>query len=325
MKANEADTDLFFGDDFNYVKLPGDNYGTDRDYGVEIGTGATNTWRFDLTGNLTLPQTDMTTNPAPSSWPGITFSDGTFQNTSATAGAANIGNYLFDADTLNMPLNAKLNSGGVGTANSAELGTTVAFEGEYIVDSEIYMGSGYGEFRSIYNKNNITESGLAYAGVEGFNYAQFGDVNFSGMVSQTPQIDSMYSLSVNERGQIVIGFTQNGQTLRSNDWSVTVGTLNTGMTVSGLFANTTQSVVAGGTGNNSSITLDDSQVKITMPGTPASGTATPNWYSIYGELTGAGDHATLNGGVAYDSAGNIYTIGSFNGSGGDWSSDNLFI
>jgi hypothetical protein len=108
------------------------------------------------------------------------------------------------------------------------------------------MGSGFGEFRSIYNNNSGTESGLTYAGVEGFNYTQQGDVNFSGIVSQTPNIDSMYSVGLNEDGQIVIGFTQNGQTQESTDWSVTVGTLNTDMTVNGLFANTTTTVIGSG-------------------------------------------------------------------------------
>ena len=108
------------------------------------------------------------------------------------------------------------------------------------------MGSGYGEFRSIYNKVDSTESGLVYAGVEGFNYVQQGDVNFAGMVSQTPNIDSMYALSLNEQGQITIGFTQNGQTQTSNDWSVVVGTLNTDYTVNGLFANTNVTVIGSG-------------------------------------------------------------------------------
>ena len=148
--------------------------------------------------------------------------------------------------TLTMPLETKLNSGGIGVPNSAEVGTTVAFDGPDIVNSEVFMGSGYGEFRSIYNKTSPLESGLVYAGVEGFNYANYGDVNFAGMVSQTPNIDSMYALSLNEQGQIVIGFTQDGQTQTSNDWSVVVGTLTTDYTVNGLFANTTTTVIGSG-------------------------------------------------------------------------------
>jgi hypothetical protein len=137
-----------------------------------------------------------------------------------------------------------------GKTGAPELGTDVTFATESldsdILDGQVYMGSGYGEFRSIYNKVDSTESGLVYAGVEGFNYVQYGDVNFAGMVSQTPNIDSMYSVGLNEDGQIVIGFTQNGQTQASTDWSVTVGTLNTDMTVNGLFANTTTTVIGSG-------------------------------------------------------------------------------
>jgi len=51
MKANTANTDLFFGDDFNYVKLP-----KDSDSGVEIGTNYNNNiWRFGTDGDLNLP------------------------------------------------------------------------------------------------------------------------------------------------------------------------------------------------------------------------------------------------------------------------------
>ena len=144
-------------------------------------------------------------------------------------------NFSFNKDTGNFAL--------------PTLGTVISSEGLEVGNtgnSEVYMGSGFGEFRSIYNNNSGTESGLTYAGVEGFNYVQHGDVNFSGIVSQTPNIDSMYSVGLNESGQIVIGFTQNGQTQESTDWSVTVGTLNTDMTVNGLFANTTTTVIGSG-------------------------------------------------------------------------------
>ena len=49
-----------------------------------------NTWKFDQTGNLTLPQTNMMASPAPTSLPGITFSDGTFQTTAYTGAAAKV-------------------------------------------------------------------------------------------------------------------------------------------------------------------------------------------------------------------------------------------
>jgi hypothetical protein len=51
--------DLFLGDDYNYVKLPGYELNAD-DFGVEIGThdrdgGDSHTWRFETDGNITLP------------------------------------------------------------------------------------------------------------------------------------------------------------------------------------------------------------------------------------------------------------------------------
>ena len=126
------------------------------------------------------------------------------------------------------------------------LGTVVTSEGGNDI-GEIFMGSGYGEFRSIYNSDQIgsTSSGLTYAGVEGFNYAQYGDVNFAGIVSQTPHIDSMYTVGVNTLSQITIGFTQNGQTQESMDWSVAVGSLTTDYTFNGLFADTFKTVISG--------------------------------------------------------------------------------
>jgi hypothetical protein len=127
------------------------------------------------------------------------------------------------------------------------LGTDITTVGEGdIATGEVYMGSGYGEFRSIFNKGDQINSGLVYAGVEGFNYVQYGDVNFAGMVSQTPNIDSMYTVGLDAQGQITIGFTQAGQTQESTDWSVAVGSLNTNMTVNGLFANTSVTAIATG-------------------------------------------------------------------------------
>lgn len=73
--------DQYFGDDGKYLKLEAGYQGN-----VSIGTNGGGIWKFDSTGNLTLPQTAMDVSPAPVSWPGITFSDGTFQNTAYTGG-----------------------------------------------------------------------------------------------------------------------------------------------------------------------------------------------------------------------------------------------
>ena len=55
--GQEGSSDLYFGDDYNYVKMPG-LYGPGTQ-GVEIGSsynsGTVNTWRFGTSGNLTFP------------------------------------------------------------------------------------------------------------------------------------------------------------------------------------------------------------------------------------------------------------------------------
>lgn len=55
-EGQESSTDLYFGDDFNYVKLPG-NYGAGT-LGVEIGSSIgsnVNVWRFGTNGTLNTP------------------------------------------------------------------------------------------------------------------------------------------------------------------------------------------------------------------------------------------------------------------------------
>jgi hypothetical protein len=186
-------------------------------------------------------------------------------------------NWVFTPDgILSMPTTTTLNSGGIGVPNSAEIGTSVAFDGPDIGISEVFMGSGYGEFRSIYSKTSPLDSGLVYAGVEGFNYVQHGDVNFAGMVSQTPNIDSMYALRLNEQGQIVIGFTQEGQSQVSTDWSVVVGTLTTDYTVNGLFANTARTVISS-SGTNG-IELNTNRGTVLFGNQPEYPTVSSHWH-----------------------------------------------
>ena len=186
-------------------------------------------------------------------------------------------NWVFTPDgILSMPTTTTLNSGGIGVPNSAEIGTSVAFDGPDIGISEVFMGSGYGEFRSIYSKTSPLESGLVYAGVEGFNYVQHGDVNFAGMVSQTPNIDSMYALRLNEQGQITIGFTQAGQSQVSTDWSVVVGTLTTDHTVNGLFANTARTVISS-SGTNG-IELNTNRGTVLFGNQPEHPTVSSHWH-----------------------------------------------
>lgn len=78
--TTSADIDIF-------TNLGQDNYSEiwlHHGGNVEITTnGNTHSWNYTTTGNLVLPQADMTASPAPA-LSGIVFSDGTFQNTAAT-------------------------------------------------------------------------------------------------------------------------------------------------------------------------------------------------------------------------------------------------
>lgn len=60
MKPAGQMTDLFFGDDYNYVRQRPAAYGSDPGYGVEIGAndldgGGQHVWRFGTNGDLVLP------------------------------------------------------------------------------------------------------------------------------------------------------------------------------------------------------------------------------------------------------------------------------
>ena len=85
LAGDPTSVDLYLGDDDQYVKIE-KNAGN-----VVIGTNNnTKNWTFGTNGNLTLPQTNMNSSPAPISLPGITFTDGTFQTTAYTGAAAKV-------------------------------------------------------------------------------------------------------------------------------------------------------------------------------------------------------------------------------------------
>lgn len=77
--------------------------------------------------------------------------------------------------------------------------------------------------------------------------------------------------------------------------------------------------------NESTMSSSDNII-VRVLGTPGTGTTSLYWYNVYGELYGSGDNVTTNGGVTCDTGGNVYTLGSFDGSGNtNWSSNNLFL
>ena len=58
--SNPPASDLFLGDDYNYVKLAGSELNPANEYGVEIGThnrdgGNNYVWRFGTDGDLAIP------------------------------------------------------------------------------------------------------------------------------------------------------------------------------------------------------------------------------------------------------------------------------
>lgn len=87
--GQEGATDLFFGDDYNYVKLPA-AYGAGTQ-GVEIGSsygqGAVSVWRFGTDGHLTLPA-------------GGDIKDSTGTSVLGGSGSANTGNITFSGDEI---------------------------------------------------------------------------------------------------------------------------------------------------------------------------------------------------------------------------------
>ena len=87
--GQEGATDLFFGDDYNYVKLPA-AYGAGTQ-GVEIGSsygqGTVGVWRFGTDGALTLPA-------------GGDIKDSTGASVLGGGGGANTGNITFSGDNI---------------------------------------------------------------------------------------------------------------------------------------------------------------------------------------------------------------------------------
>ena len=225
---------------------------------------------------------------------------------SVLAAVNQTGNYTFSGDDLEMPPRARLNSGGIDHPGAAEFGTQVS-KGDYDVvsHSEVYMGSGAGEFRSIYNNDNVHQSTLTYGGVEDVNSGKF-----SGVVSQTPNVDSMYSIAVDpENGSIIVGAATNAGHLNSTDWATGLGTLNSGLTINGIFADTTQTVISGGAGTGSAgATFSDEG--ITMR-TGAGEQAYSYWVDEFGNYSANTGHSYEYGfGTIHDSLGDVVVYGA---------------
>ena len=135
---------------------------------------------------------------------------------------------------INLPLVAKLNSGGVGVTNSAEFGTDVTVDGSNVINgSQIYMGAGTAESRAIVNS---TGNSLMYIGVE--------NPGFAGTVAVDPGVTSEYAIQVGANGQIEIGAVVGAIT--TTEYVAGLGVLNTTGNLNGIFANANVAVIGAG-------------------------------------------------------------------------------
>jgi hypothetical protein len=153
--------DLFLGDDYNYVKLPGYELNAD-DFGVEIGThdrdgGDSHTWRFETDGNLTIPgdirsegNINIEINLSDSTkriWQfgedgSLTFPDGTSQS---TAGGGGGGSSLINGDW-----EVSLSNGGILRLDDTDAEQNhVKF---VAVQNPAYAGSTYGILLDVDNQ-----------------------------------------------------------------------------------------------------------------------------------------------------------------------------
>jgi hypothetical protein len=138
----------------------------------------------------------------------------------SVTGSVNTGNYTFSGDNVQMPLVAKLNSGGVGVTNSAEFGTNVTMGQESIAGSEIYMGAGTAESRAIVDGLG---RGLMYLGVE-----NAGAGKYAGIVARDPNVEGQYSPGLLESGLPMIG-------AGGDSYATTVGVMNENTNLNGIY------------------------------------------------------------------------------------------
>jgi hypothetical protein len=206
-------TELFLGDDNQYVKLA--NTG-----GVVINSnnslGNTAQWTFGTNGNLILPQTNMQTSPAPISWPGITFSDGTFQKTAATGNTLVNGAYTVSLDntgTLTTPGNVTIGS---GYGNISQIDTI--FANNYVYANGVSILDGIG---SNYGNTEVNTYLTNYD----------GDINFTSSVAIISNVDVITVLDhirspayqYSNGVSILDGFSSNTANLWNNGYTVSLG------------------------------------------------------------------------------------------------------
>lgn len=201
---------------------------------------------------------------------------------------------------------------GYSSPNRAEMGTDIYYSGNNIdesdfVVSEVFLGAGYGEFRSIHNINMGDKFGLTYAGVED---TQAG--RFSGVVSQTPGMQSMYTVGTNTHDNIILGAAQYEGSLVASDWATALGTFNERYNINGIYTDRSLTNVSGGTVASSKLVLTDAGVKVVTQIDNYTGpNPGPYWYNAYGNIQLESSEYTAGASLAYASDGSLYMLGAY--------------
>ena len=205
-----------------------------------------------------------------------------------------------------------IDSQGYNSPNRAEMGTDIYYSGDNIdesdfVVSEVFLGAGYGEFRSIHNINMENKFGLTYAGVED---TQAG--RFSGVVSQTPGMQSMYVVGTNTHDNIILGAAQYEGSLVASDWATALGTFNERYNINGIYTDRSLTNISGGTVASSKLVLTDAGVKVVTQIDNYTGpNPGPYWYSVYGNLSISSQESVTGASLGYASDGSLYMLGAY--------------
>ena len=224
------------------------------DTSTEVG----NTWNFSANGALTLPSGGLIANIA-NYGPGL--STGIFDANGATLGTgpgndititpsdgvaiySNGAQWLFGIagnltipGDVNLPLVAKLNSGGIGVTNSAEFGTEVTVDISNVINgSQIYMSAGNAAVAAVVDASG---NSLMYFGVE---HSYPGA--FAGTVALDPGVTSEYAIQVGANNQIEIGAVVGAIT--TTEYVAGLGVLNATGNINGIFANANVAVIGVG-------------------------------------------------------------------------------
>ncbi|CAB4133290.1 hypothetical protein UFOVP257_118 [uncultured Caudovirales phage] len=333
MPADSSATDLFFGNDTNYVKLP---RGTGN---VVVGAGGPE-WLFDVTGNLTLPPGGYILNSE-----GNDILAGL-----GGGGAANLGNLVVTNSLIeNTTGNTYIQFNAFNDPNSIAIGTnepgnvqlyngagaTVTFDstgvlnlptngiqfpnGSYIkqqeeeglilwqndnqdLNSNEYVGLWYGGVPVVGAPNvSITAGSYNWAtdddNLEYVNYPDQGSDQGLRQINLDIRLDNDNILNWH--------FDTSGNLYLPADPAVS--------SVSGIvFGDGTVQTTAGGRATGdvtlsqlSTIADVEAGVELTI------NRLSPNWYSVYGDLnTPSTANLTISGSVTTDSTGNIYVLGS---------------